>query len=231
VVQRVAYVSADGEFAAEYIALLATKSVDFGLSGVVSLPIEELDTRDMTVFDIIIVGPDTGTQRTNWGAGRPNRAAAIENSNANVIAMGKGGAVFLSLVINAASVPTTTAVDADKLYYEKDKESAIFKTPHSVGGPDLPFCKSPASSVSMAIQSPYPSAVNLYASTGKVGFLGVYSPDDHWALADFRFNDPDGTPVVYFFWGYASAPATLTGQGSDCLFNIMNMLYNSAPAD
>ena len=231
VVQRVAYVSATEEFAAAYIELLATHADDFGLSGVVSIPVAQLDTRDMTVFDIIIVAPDTGTQRSNWGAGQPARAAAIEHSNANVIAMGKGGAVFLSLVVNAANVPATTAIDADKSYFEKDTGAEIFNTPHSVSGPDLAICKTPASSVAFSIGSPYPSKVNLYASMGKDCFL-LCSPNDEWALADFHFDDPDGTPVVYFFWGYASDPRNLTSGGGDCLGNVMNMLYTSvAPVD
>lgn len=232
VVQRVAYVSATGEYATAYIDLLAEYADDFGLSGVVSIPVAQLDTRDMSVFDIIIVAHDTGTQRTNWGGGQPARAAVIENSNANVIAIGKGGAVFLALISNAANVPTTTAIDADRSYFENDKSDAIFNTPHSVGGPDLAMCTAPASSLGFNIQSPYPAGVGLYASMGKNCLLGLCSPNDQWALADFRFKDPDGTPVVYFFWGYSSDPGLLTSNGSDCLGNVMNMLYKSvAPAD
>jgi hypothetical protein len=233
VVQRIAYVSATGEYATAYINLLAQHADDFGQSGVVSVPVAQLDTRDMSVFDIIIVAHDTGTLRTNWGGGQPARAAVIENSNANVIAIGKGGAIFLSLISNAASVPTTNSIDADRSYFENDKSDAIFNTPHSVGGPDLTMCTAPTNSLAFSIGSPYPAGVALYASTGKnCNLLGICSPNDQWALADFRFKDPDGTLVVYFFWGYASDPGYLTNNGSDCLGNVMNMLYKSvAPVD
>jgi hypothetical protein len=227
VVQRVAYVNATGQFGDGYINLLTQHADDFGLSGVVSVPVTELDTRDMSVFDIIIVAPDTGTLRTNWGGGQPGRAAVIENSNANVFAMGKGGSIFLSLVSNDAAVTTTTATDADKKYFEGDTGDAIFNTPHTVGGQEFTICTTPTVSVSLGISNA-PAGVNLYASTGKTcNILGICSPDNHWALADFRFNDPDGTPVVYFFWGYASDPVALSKAGSDCLGNIMNMLFKS----
>lgn len=232
VVQRIAYVSATDEFAAGYISLLAGYASDFGKSGIVAVPVEDLDTRDMSVFDIIIVANDTGTQRTNWGGGRPERAGVIENSNANVLAMGKGGAVFLSLVSNDASVPTTNSVDADRSYFENDKSADIFNNPHSVGGPDLTMCTKPTTSVALGIKSPYPASANLYASTGKNCILGLCSPDDQWALADFRLKDPDGTPVVYFFWGYSADPVFLSQDGSDCLANITTLLYKSvAPVD
>ena len=54
-------------------------------------------------------------------------------------------------------------------------------------------------------------------------------PNDRWALADFRFLNPSSNPVVYCFWGYADDPDNLSKEGTDCLANIMNMLYRDRP--
>jgi hypothetical protein len=229
---RVAYVTVTGTFAAEYVAALEKHSDDFGDSGVVALPIRELDSRDMNVFDIIIVAHDTGTLPVNWG-GNPNlansRAIAIASTGANVLAIGKGGAVFLSMVVNGANLPTLTSVDNDRQYYERVTSAQIFNTPHSVGGPDLTICNKPGTSVAYDISSPYPSTPNLYASTGKNCFIGC-TPNDEWAFADFRFSGVAGKPVVYFFWGYASSPEDLSSDGSDVLGNVMYMLYSDRAA-
>jgi hypothetical protein len=227
---RVAYVTVTGLFAGEYVNALEKHNDDFGDSGVVALSIRELDTRDMDVFDVIVVAHDTGTLPINWG-GNPNlsnsRANAIATSGADVLAIGKGGAVFLSMVVNGANLPTLTSVDNDRQYYEFDTSAEIFNNPHSVGGPDLIICQKPGTSVAYDISSPYPSTPNLYAATGK-SCLIICQPNDEWALADFRFSNTDGKPVVYFFWGYASSPEELSNDGSDVLGNVMYMLYRDS---
>lgn len=225
---RVAYLTVTGTFANEYVTALEKHSDDFGDSGVVVLPMREIDERDMNVFDVIVIAHDTGTLPTNWG-GNPSltseRADKIAQSSANVLAIGKGGAVFLSIVVNGANFPTGTGVDADREYYEYDTGAPIFNTPHSVGGPDLAICSKPGTTVSYNIGTPYPSYINLYASTGSSCLLLICSPNNQWALADYRFSNPGGAPVVYFFWGYAASPADLTDDGTDVLGNVMYMLY------
>jgi hypothetical protein len=191
------------------------------------IPIAELDTRDMNVFDIIVVAHDTGTLGLNWGGNQPARATAIANSRANVLAIGKGGAVFLDLVVSAANAPQNTAID-DGVYYVENTGAAVFNTPHSVNGARPAFAAAATTVTFMIDSSAKPAGVALYASTDDNGCpLLLCAPNDKWVLADFRFQNPGGTPVIYFFWGHAGDPGALTSNGADCLGNVMNLLYKN----
>ncbi len=225
--QRVAYVTDGGKYALEYIETLMKYTDDFGYSGVVAIPVKDLDWRDMDVFDTIIVADDTGDFPANWGDGEPARAAVIAFTRANVMAIGKGGAVFLQLV-GATSAAHATNSDPDGDYYAPDGSARIFSTPHPVGGGAINFCDKPATTTDFSIAA-VPVGANLYASTDCARLIVCTGPNNRWTLADFRFNNPGGTPVVYFFWGYADSPRSLATPGSDCLANVMNMLYLDRP--
>ena len=228
VAQRVAYVTEGGEYELEYIEVLMKYTDDFGYSGVVAVPVKDLDSRDMDVFDTIIVADDTGDFPANWGDGEPGRAAAIARTRANVMAIGRGGYVFLQLVGVTSAVHTTTS-DLDGDYYVPDGSARIFSTPHSVGGGDVNFCDKPVTTTDLSITAT-PVGANLYASTDCNRVLSLCNgPNNRWVLADFRFDNPDGARVVYFFWGYADNPKLLVSSGSDCLANVMNMLYLDRP--
>jgi hypothetical protein len=225
VVQRVAYVTDGATFAPGYLEALADHADDFGYSGVAVVPVEELDWREMGVFDVIIVAEDTGRLPAQWGGGQPGRAAAILFTNANVLAMGTGGAVFLQIVSNMADFPQQTT-DDDGTYYAPDTAAEVFTTPHSVSGPDIAFAAKSSSTTTLQISST-PAGVNLYASSDKSCLFLVCSDNDRWVLGDFRFQSPGGVPVVYFFWGYGDDPKELTSDGSNCLGNVMHLLYGN----
>jgi hypothetical protein len=227
VAQRVAYVTDGGEFELQYIEMLMKYTDDFGYSGVVAVPVADLDWRDMDVFDTILVADDTGDFPANWGGGQPARAAVIAFTPANVMAIGKGGAVFLQLV-GVTSAGHTTGADTDGDYYVPDGSARIFSTPHPVGGGSVNFCDKPALTTDFSI-SAKPVGANLYASTDCTRLITCTGPNNRWTLADFRFNNPGGTPVVYFFWGYTDDPKQLASPGLDCLGNVMNMLYLDRP--
>ncbi len=228
VVQRVAYVTNGGAFAPGYVTALEKHDDDFGFSGVAVLSVTDLDTQDMGVFDIIIVAHDTGTSLSNWGGGVPARANAIANTNANVLAMGRGGAVFLNLT-GATSAPHATSADPDATYYILDAAPQIFHTPHEVTGSDeVLFSKNPPATSTYFDIVPPVARVNLYGSTDGSTFclLGcTYTPDNRWTLADFRFENQSAITVVYFFWGYADEPDDMTDDATDILGNVMYMLY------
>lgn len=224
VVQRVAYVTDGGTFAPGYVTALEKHNEDFGYSGVAVLDVGDLDSQDMNVFDVIVIAQDTGNSLSNWGGGVPTRANAVANSAANVLAMGRGGAVFLQLV-GASSAPHQTAADSDGEYYAPDGSVQIFTAPHSVGGGFIPFNSQNSPITTSLTLASAPVGVNLYASTDCDRLVVCSGPNDFWTLADFRFDNPSGTPVVYFYWGYADDPAELTSQGTDCLGNVMYMLY------
>lgn len=229
VVQRVAYVTSGGPFAAGYVTALEKHNDDFGYSGVAVVRLSELDTQDMSVFDIIVVASDTGNSPNSWG-GDPNRANRIHATTANVLAMGRGGAVFLTLV-GATTAPHVTSIDTDGAYYAPNGNDVIFVTPHSVGGGSIDFTTAiNASTTDFSISSAAkPAGATLYASTDCDRPLGVClgAPNDRWVLADFNIVNTGGDFVHYFFWGYADDPDELSPAGSDVLGNIMYLLYQN----
>ena len=224
VVQRVAYVTSSGVDAVGYVKALAEHENDFGFSGVAVLPLTELDTRDMSVFDIIIVAHDTGTSISNWGGGVAGRVNAIANTDANVIAMGRGGAVFLMLT-GVSTTSYLTAPDPDGKYYIPSASPQVISTPHDIGA-GLEGWNDKTQPLTTHLEySSAPAGVNLYATRDCDRLLACLGPTDEWVLADFRFDNPDGKPVIYFFWGYADDANQLMGKAKDCLGNIMFLLY------
>jgi hypothetical protein len=190
------------------------------------IPLSDLDTRDMNVFDVIVVAADTGTLKTNWGgSNQGQRISAIADTDANVLAIGRGGVAFLQNTLTSANLTYTTAVDADRQYYENQQNAAVFTTPHNVSKQDITFCTVASSTVALAINSsPAPAGTALYASTDRNCLIGC-TPNDQWALADFRFNNAAAHPVIYMFWGYAGAANDLSADGKNCLANVVSLLY------
>jgi len=232
VVQRIAYVTAfpTSTTTTDYVARIDQFSDDFDQSGVAVIPLSDLDTRDMNVFDVIVVAADTGTLKTNWGgSNQGKRISAIADSDANVLAIGRGGVSFLQNTVTSANLTYTTAVDSDRQYYEHQENAVIFTTPHNVSKQDITFCTVASSTVALAIDHgpPSPAGVGLYGSTDGGCPLGFCSPNDQWALADFSFRNASDQPVVYFFWGYAGAPNDLSADGKNCLGNVVTMLYKN----
>jgi hypothetical protein len=228
VVQRIAYVTAAPTSVAttDYVALIESYNADFQKSGVAIIPLSDLDRRNMNVFDVIVVAADTGTLKANWGGtNQGQRVSAIANSDADVLAIGRGGVAFLQNTLTSANLTYTNAVDSDRSYFEYNQNAAVFTTPHSVSKRDITICNVASNTVALDIASaPTPAGTSLYASTDKSCLIGC-TPNDQWALADFRFTNPRGTPVIYCFWGYAGAAGDLSGDGKNCLGNVVFMLY------
>jgi hypothetical protein len=226
IVQRVAYVTGGGEYYASYLDVLGPYAGDFGWSGVVAIPVTDLETRDMSVFDVVMVANDTGT----WSA---SRAAAIAATRSNVLALGDGGLAFLRRAVNAISGVTAYTTTQKNLYTE-NPGAEVFQTPHSVtggglGGVWIDVSRNSRRTLAVEIKSGA-TAAGLYACTGQ-GFLGL-GVNDRWALLDYPLPDVFSATKRYVYWGYATDPADMTSAGRDCLANVMNLLYkNSAPAD
>ena len=130
-------------------------------------------------------------------------------------------------IVGATSAPQTTAADNDGDYYVPGGGEQIFSTPHSVGGGFVTFNKQKKPSTTTFNFTSAPAGVNLYASTDCSRLVVCTGPNDQWTLSDFSFANPDGTPVVYFHWGYNDDPEGLESKATDCLGNIMSMLYRT----
>ena len=193
-----------------------------GYSGVATIPVTDLDTRDMGVFDVVIVANDTGTSTSDWGGGVPARAIAIAASTANVLALGDGGLAYLQLAVSSIS-GAASQTRSQTSYYAVTPAASVFTTPHSVtggGGPQwVDISSSPQPTIGVAIDSAAPPAgVNLRACTGL--------NNDIWALVDFQVPDIFSTKKRLFFWGHGGDPKQFRTEGENLLGNIMYLLYN-----
>ena len=228
-VDHIAYVTAApaSQTTTDYVTLMESFGVDYAKSGVAIIPLADLDRRDMNVFNVVVLAADTGTLKANWGgANQGVRLGAIADSDANVLAMGRGGVTFLQNTITSLNLTYTTAVDNNRQYFESNLNAFCFTQPHNVSKRDVTFCNVASSTVALNIDSSSPPAgVGLYAATDGSCPLGFCSSNDQWALADFRFNNSGGQPVIYMFWGYAGAPTDLSADGKNCLANIVAGLY------
>ena len=229
-VDHIAYVTAAPAAAANtaYVTQIESTSADYNNSGVAVIPLADLDRRDMNVFNVIIVAADTGTLKANWGGTNQGvRLGAIADSDANVMAIGRGGVTFLQNAVTSANLTYTTAVDSDRQCFEYQQNAPVFTTPHNVSKQDITFCNVASSILALNIaHQPTPAGTSLYASTDRSCLIGC-TPNDQWMLADFRFNNAGAQPVIYLFWGYAGSATDLSGDGKNCLANVVTMLYRN----
>jgi hypothetical protein len=223
IAQRIAYVSAGGLLAGAFSEVLWENGDDIEWSGIAYIPLPELDTRDMSVFDAILVANDTGTRASDWGGGRPDRAAAITSARVGVLAIGDGGAAFMQLAVPALAGAALFAVNQVSCFTPVPG-APLFTSPHPVasgGSPQwIDMCQKPERCVAFEIGSLFkPAGVSLYATTGLV--------NDRWVLADAMLTGA-ARSVRYTFWGIAGDPREFTSGGKDCLSNAVSQLYKEA---
>ena len=222
---RIAFVSAAGLLTGSFGEVLWRHGDDIDWSGIAYIPLPELDSRDMSVFDVIMVASDTGTDVTNWGGGVPARVIAITSSGANVLAIGDGGGAFLRLAVSAFAGVTVRVASLTSCY-ASSPSAPLFTTPHPVTSGGLPqwvdMCQKPERCITFDISSfSKPAGVSLYA-TSQIG-------SDRWALADIVITDATQSRR-YMLWGFAADPKEYTSQGQDCLSNAVFQLYKERAA-
>ncbi len=208
---RVAYVSATGQYAESFTDLMARYAKDIDESGVAKISIPDLDTRDMSVFDVIVVANDTGTDASDWGGGVTTRALTILSSGANVLAMGDGGLAFLQLTLPAYRL-SITILSATSCY-APSPNIPVFQNPHSVIGTVLPGWVDICASSEREIGLQSPSGLTLYGATSVAA--------NRWMLADQVVSGHR-----FLFWGFAADPKNFTTNGQDVMANVMYLLYH-----
>ena len=224
VVDRIAFVTAAGEYATGWVQTLTYYPSQIGWSGVAVLGVDELDTRDMSVFDVIVVANDTGTNESGWGGGVPARAQAVAGAGRPVLALGVGGAVYVSALADVAPgyVPGWSQ---GQIAYAPDPLQPLFTSPNRVltsGETSFLVSTLPVGLVTLAAVGPGGAGAagseTLYASTA--------AGSGDWLLIDFAA----GTVARHIFFGFAGDPLTLTGQGADLVANIVAALVAEAAA-
>jgi hypothetical protein len=223
-VSRIAYVSKSETNFDQYKRYIEYYPSMIANSSVVSIRVTELDWRDMSVFDVIVLASDLGSSAQDWGDGVPARANVVANSGANILAIGVGGGIYLGMTTPVISGLNMSAV-VQATYYLPNGTEAPFTTPIVVTAPgpiNMQFCVAPVISITLQVDdAAKPGALNLYAET--------FVNSDEWTLADFSVNFNQRS-VKHFFWGYAGDPSTLTIPAADCLNNVVFDLYKDSGA-
>ena len=224
VVQRIAFVTGDnaGDQAAGWIPLITYDPAVIRWSGVDVIVVDQLDSRDMSVFDLIVVANDTGDLAGNWG-NNPARAQAVAASGAQVLAIGVGGAEYLGLT-HADFTGREVAVRAQTSLFVPDAGLLIFSSPYQVpivGPGELSLCSSPEDVVAFRVDAGIvPSHMWLYAT--------YIDDQNYYPIMDSMVGSGQ-TAVISFFWGYDGNPTGMTPTANGFFLNVINMLMSVKP--
>ncbi|MBN1250113.1 MAG: protein kinase [Anaerolineae bacterium] len=158
---------------------------------------------DLEDYDLILLGPDTGSGGT-WGDNAGNQAEAIEDANVPVLGIGDGGYAFfgkLGYEIGWGNGWHGSARDA----YVMDTDHPMWNTPNEISIPGnriVQLYNSDAAYVAIS----YPSAVS--------GVTGIGRQSDnttHYTIMDKN--------TMYVLWGYNSGAQEMTTTGKQVFIN------------
>jgi hypothetical protein len=188
-------------------------------SGVKVLSLSDLDGADMSVYVVIIIGPDTGDD-AGWGEGVAERVAAIIDGQAQLIGLGQGGNAFYREA-NLFIGRQPTARDMGRSAAVLDPADPIYNWPvQFVPGDDLQLYKVDVPRLSTQMDmGTQPSGLSLYANLAK--------DSDLYLLLN---QSESGAGSIYnnFFWGFEAGPANMTGQGQLCFMNSLAILFDAS---
>ncbi len=219
VVERIALVTATREYADAWVQALTYYPSQIGYSGVAVVDVTELDTRDLSLFDVIVVANDTGTSADNWGGGVPARADAIASAGRPVLALGLGGAVYLQ-ALSGVAPSYTPAWSVGQIAWTPDPTAPIYTTPNRVltaGENTFLVSTLPAALVTL-------DSGGMAAPAGTTWHAATAAGSSQWLLIDFG----SGSGARTMFFGFAGDPSVLTGQGADLVSNLIAALVASA---
>jgi len=197
----VAYIfSSDTASADSYKSLLQ----DNGYSATL-IPMSEVATTDLSIYDLIIVGNDTGF-KYEWGDSAS--VSAIQNSEKPIIGLGFGGACLfqqMGLSINWGHGMLWTGSSI----YVVEPEHDIFNSPNP-------------------ISVPADHIVQLYSPSCTV--LGEYAPalSANVTLLGHDVSYTEHYPLVQegqsLLWGFTAAPDSMTQVGKDLFINVVDYM-------
>ncbi len=191
-------------------------------SGVKIIPCSALETTNMSVYALIILGSDTGDD-TSWAGGVPERMDAMQSSGAQVIGLGKGGYAYLrdaQLYIGQLNIMEAMSRTA----YVFDPLDPMFIQPFKV--PEIPpdgmleIYKLDVPQLSILLNlALIPIGVRVHAGVG----AGL----DYYPMVD---ESPGGIDPSHrnYLWGYSGTPVDMTVDGQTCFMNVVSILLNAS---
>jgi len=196
----------DDMVAAQYAEMLAANGIVTTL-----IPLDAVPRTGFSDYDLILIGYDTGEEGA-WDDDAD--VAAIQHSLAPILALGRGGNVFLGQLGLHTGYPNGSQGEARHVY-ALDPAHAIFREPNS-------------------IDVPGDQILELYIED--VPVIGIGLPEDPGDLNPLA-SDLDEVPAYpliqeharYFFWGFNGGPGLMTADGQALMGNIADYLLSVRP--
>jgi hypothetical protein len=209
--RRAAYVfSADQSKANEFRSFLQANEYRVDL-----ISIEDVLETDFSVYQVILIGPDTGNpgdpEDNPWGDPGEVQAGTIASFNRPIVGLGSGGALYfqaLGLYIGWAN--TEAAVEDDALV--TDPNQTYWREPNNVGIPGNGIVQLYNGAGSLRV-------VNLPGPIAGIVTVG-HIPDNNEKFNLILENDR------FFLWGFEDGPEDMSNRGRRTFLNI---LWNLAP--
>ena len=219
-VQAIAYIlgdpsTGDWSTAEDHKLLIDTYGANIRNSTVLKMPYTDIDNADMTLFDIIIVGWDTGT-RGDWAGDVSSRAAAVQASRAPVLGIGVGGAAYFDVIgldIGRGDMGSEFSM------WVPNKADPVFVDPNGVvflpnGTVAMYGVIVPVLSVDIV---PQPLGVTIHALTQEFTTTSPFVEQEQAVNLITKTN---------FLWGFHASPRSLSVDGVAVLENVVKHLFD-----
>ncbi len=233
-VQTIAYIMGDGassdlESAGKFKAMIDSYGNYTQQSAAIILPYTVIGgmLNDLSIFDVIVVGHDTGNDAADWGGGGvmgATRADKIRTSGAAVLGIGTGGAAYFQAVGLDIGIGSC-AWDVNDEVYVVDPSARMFNNPVGVAIPPdkiLVLYKAVVGPVRLGVNDP-PNGVDRYGSWQK-------------DVRVFPFVDQPAAGLgpgtqSNFLWGFEGDPDDLTVVGHSIFLNTVVFVFDDGTKD
>jgi len=217
-VQNIAYImgsSTQGDWASadDYKLLVDGFGDASGHSHVAIIPYNLLSLfANLDMFDLVIVGWDTGTDPANWAGGASAAVDLMDKTTAAVLGVGVGGcALFEAMGLDIGLYSTTAASQADVYVY--DDADVIYNEPGQIAVPqsgyvDVYDVDASQLAVYVDVLNP-PSGVTAHARRAPLSAL--------FPLIEQQGKNSNSC----FLWGFHESPAHLTAAGAQLTANVV----------
>lgn len=234
-IRAIAYVMADlssGDLgtAAYYEALIESYGADIRDSAVFVMPYTMIGGGffdDLSIFDVIVVGHDTGSDETDWGGGGVQgavRSAMIQSSGAAVLGIGTGGAAYFQTIGLNIGIKSCTWDVGDGIWVV-NSAAAIFSNPNAIVVPPsrlLDLYDAVVGPVRIGAVSP-PNGVTRFGAWGPLST--EYSLCDEPALGAGLDRNSN------LLWGFEGDPDDLTPLGFAVFQNAVVYVFDDGTKD